>query len=103
MSENTFEPLELLKNSMDAVIEYELSRQNAEDTRESQPTAVRSKVPIYDEKCRECIKTMTDTMRYIHNYQEHSIPVPIADLATDTCGTDKILLRELQIKERDFK
>ena len=46
---------------------------------------------------------MTDTMKYIHNYQEHSIPVPIADLATDTSGTDKILLRELQMKERDYK
>ena len=92
MSVITFEPLKSLKISMDAVIECELTRQDAEDTRRGQPevpdtrgyqpTPVTATVQPYDDKCRECIKTMTDTMRYIHDYLEHSIPVPIVELTT---------------------
>ena len=46
---------------------------------------------------------MTDTQRYLHNYHVHQIPVPTTNLSIDNYGTDKLILKQLQHNDPQFK
>jgi len=62
-----------------------------------------SNTKIIDENCEECKREMTISQRYVHNYHKHDVPVPDSDLNLNTFDTDKVILKELQQKEGEFR
>ena len=59
---------------------------------------------IVDEKnCIKCRDKMTTTQRYVHNYHVHHIPVPHSEIDSSSLESDRILLKELQQKENQFR
>ena len=54
---------------------------------------------IVDENCEECNKNLTQTGRYIHNYHEHNIPVPIPDMNINSFEVDAVIMKQAQRNE----
>ena len=110
--DNTWEPLENLTDSMDTVIAYEKSRQEAENEKLANtiitdpPVATVSnnvRAPVHDVDCEGCKEAMSDTARYLHNYRVHAESVPSAVLGDTLVSTDRLILKDLQQAEKEFK
>ena len=94
-SENTWESLDTLKHSLDAVIEYENERQLKE---------MGSKSLIDDVyECDDCgVKCDNPTSLLIHRNNEHDIKIPASDIV-NIMPIDRQIIISLQQQEQEFK
>ena len=109
-TENTWEPSSHLQHSIKLIVDYEKKQEQLKnekqkgDSKTEKIIGSNSKHLPRIKKCNVCDKSfVTDAAYHIHNYHDHSVPVPASIMSDMDITTNREVFKSLQRSEPQFQ